>query len=72
MKTTYGTRASICAHFHWTLDYLENGISWAKVLRMMADLPEYDYNEDSTKNTSEKKIKITEQNEDDLLKMLNA
>lgn len=38
----------------------------------MADLPEYDYNEESTKNTSEKKIKITEQNEDDLLKMLNA
>lgn len=74
MKSTYGTRASICNHFNWTLDYLENGISWAKVQRLMADMPSYDYDNkesDSNNNNSQsnKSIKITEQNAGDILKM---
>ncbi|WP_313386897.1 hypothetical protein [Chishuiella sp.] len=74
MRSTYGTRASICNHFNWTLDYLENGISWAKVQRLMADMPSYDYDDkesDSNNNNSQvnKPVKITEQNAGDILKM---
>ena len=75
MRSTYGTRASICDHFNWTLDYLENGISWAKVQRLMADAPSNDYddkNEEENKNNKKelaKPIKITEQNQADILKM---
>ncbi|WP_312312137.1 hypothetical protein [Empedobacter brevis] len=73
MKSTYGTRASICAHFGWTLDYLENGIPWSKVIRLMADLPSYDYNDDeNTKAQTKKAVKITEQNADDILKMFQS
>ncbi|VDH16103.1 Uncharacterised protein [Algoriella xinjiangensis] len=71
MKSTYGTRASICAHFSWTLDYLENQIPWSKVIRMMADLPSYDYDE-STDTQTKKGVKITEQNADDILKMFKS
>ncbi|MGV4448715.1 hypothetical protein ACQ1PN_12045, partial [Ornithobacterium rhinotracheale] len=42
LKTTFGLRGSICAHFGWTIDYLENEISWAKVQRMIADQPRYE------------------------------
>ena len=72
MKSTYGTRASICAHFSWTLDYLENQIPWSKVIRLMADLPSYDYDDDENKNTQTKAVKITEQNADDILKMFKS
>ncbi|WP_313376709.1 hypothetical protein [Chishuiella sp.] len=77
MRSTYGTRASICNHFNWTLDYLENGISWAKVQRLIADMSSDDYDDkesDSNNNTnnssqSNKSIKITEQNAGDILKI---
>lgn len=73
MKSTYGTRASICAHFGWTLDYLENHIPWSKVIRLMADLPSYNYDDDENANTQTKKtVKITEQNADDILKMFQS
>lgn len=73
MKSTYGTRASICAHFSWTLDYLENRIPWSKVIRLMADLPSYDYDDEENTNTQTKKaVKITEQNANDILKMFQS
>ena len=69
MRSTYGTRASICDHFNWTVDYLENGISWAKVQRLMADAPSYDYDDKDEDSKSANSIKITEQNQEDILKM---
>lgn len=67
LRSTYGTRAVICAHFHWTIDYLENEISWAKVLRLMADLPSYDNDESELGSNSGNTIRITEQNSEDIL-----
>lgn len=61
----------ICAHFHWTLDYLENGISWAKAIRLMADLPVYDTDlEEKTSGTKKQDFstEITEQNAEDIMK----
>lgn len=72
MKSTYGTRASICAHFSWTLDYLENQIPWSKVIRLMADLPSYDYDDESANAQTKKAVKITEQNADDILKTFKS
>ncbi|RKU75660.1 hypothetical protein DW945_22160 [Parabacteroides sp. AM44-16] len=32
-------RASICAHFHWTYEYLLWGISWINVQMFIEDFP---------------------------------
>ncbi|MDR2139775.1 MAG: hypothetical protein LBP50_09540 [Tannerella sp.] len=47
MKSLYGIRGSVCAHFGWTWDYLIHGIAWCTVERMIADAPgiEHDANE---------------------------
>lgn len=43
MKSPYGRRGAICAHLHWTYHYLIHQIPWATVQRIMADLPQYNY-----------------------------
>ncbi|MCF2498403.1 hypothetical protein [Dyadobacter chenhuakuii] len=41
MKSPFGSRGAILAHFHWTWDYLLWGIKWPVVQRMLADGPDY-------------------------------
>lgn len=42
LNSPHGRRGSICAHFHWTYDYLLHGIPWGTVQRMLIDAPRYD------------------------------
>ena len=42
LNSPWGTRASICAHFSWTYDYLLWGISWLNVQMFLSDLPSYE------------------------------
>lgn len=37
----YGSRGAILAHFHWDWDYLNRGIRWPIVQRILADMPRY-------------------------------
>lgn len=46
LRSPYGRRGSICAHFGWTWGYLHHGVPWAVVQRMMIDAPSYEYKRD--------------------------
>ena len=39
MKSTLGRRASICKELGFSLDFVEHGISYAKLQMMMMDMP---------------------------------
>lgn len=54
------------AHFGWTWDYLNNGIAWSIVQRMMSDLPSYDY-EDEEKE----KVKLNRENAQSIMNHIN-
>lgn len=44
--------ASICSTFHWSLEYLQWNVSWLRVQLMLADMPGYDYSDDSKDKNS--------------------
>ena len=63
MKSTLGRRAMICKELGWSLDYVEHGISYAKLIMMLLDMPHYiDKEKDNTKRTDD--------NEDDIMQMM--
>ncbi len=66
LKSPYGRRGAICAHMHWTWDYLHNGIAWSVVERMMSDLPSYDF--DSKTDDS---VKLKKDNAKDIMNYIN-
>lgn len=68
LKSTYGRRGSICAHFGWTLEYLEHGIEWAIVQRMLIDAPGYEYGEDKKVN----EVELTDETVEDFMKSINS
>lgn len=49
LVSPWGSRASICAHFHWTYEYLLWGISWINVELFLVDLPTFEYGEPKDK-----------------------
>ncbi|PDP62315.1 hypothetical protein CLI79_03465 [Porphyromonas gingivalis] len=65
LKSPYGRRGAICAHFGWTYDYLVNSIAWSVVQRMMIDAPNYDVED-------EDEIVLTEQNSSDIIDYVNS
>lgn len=78
MNSPYGRRGQICAHFHWTWEYLNHGISYAEICRIMADLPKYNYDikddEKSAKTKKKEVIKLNDMNAEqiaELVKKLN-
>lgn len=66
LKSPFGRRGSICSHLHWTWDYLHHDISWATVQRMLIDAPKYEA--EKKENTI---FEVTEENEEQMMKMLN-
>ena len=45
-NSIWGTQDAIISKYHWTLDYLLWGVSWANVMLMMADAQKTDYDHD--------------------------
>lgn len=39
MRSTLGRRASICKELGWSLDFVEHGISYAKLQMILMDMP---------------------------------
>lgn len=62
LKSPYGRRGSICAHYGWTWEYLHHGIAWAVVQRMMIDATSIQEKSDE--------IELTDENSDEVLKLL--
>ncbi|MDD4820638.1 MAG: hypothetical protein PHD21_07385 [Flavobacteriales bacterium] len=50
MMSMWGVEAAICAHFHWSRQYLLNDISWVNVQLMLADAPTVEYDGEEGKN----------------------
>lgn len=61
----------MCAHFGWTVDYLEHGISWGKVQRMLIDAPGVDEAQDGS-GKGDTEIVLTDNNADEVLKLINS
>ena len=73
MKSPYGRRGSICAHFGWTWDYLHHGIAWAIVQRMLADAPSiYDDDDDDKKGGDLARKEITNDELSEIVKKINS
>ena len=48
LKSPWGMEAAVCAHFHWTREYLLWGVSWQNVQMMLIDMPTPVYDEDDS------------------------
>ena len=71
MKSPYGRRGQICAHFHWSWWYVNHEISYAEICRIMADLPQYDYDKKDSESKSGKPIKLTDKNATEVAEIIN-
>jgi len=69
LKSLYGQRGSILAHFHWTWDYLLWGIRWNIVQRMLIDGPCY---ETETEKETEKAERLTKENAANIANYINT
>lgn len=67
MKSTLGRRASICKELGWSLDFVEHGISYAKLQMMMMDMPRIVH-----KDNSVERYEITDDNAEEMFGMLMA
>ena len=68
LKSPYGRRGAICAHFGWTWDYLTEGISWSTVQKMMIDAPSVDL-EDSKEEDC---MHLSHSNSEDIMDYINT
>ncbi|WP_407489278.1 hypothetical protein [Elizabethkingia anophelis] len=64
----HGRLGQICAHFHWTFDYLLWKIDWRIVQRMLIDASNYETDDDKKKNDG---IALTEQTSEDFIRSLD-
>ena len=67
MRSTLGRRAEICKELGWSLEFVEHGISWAKLQMVVMDMPRITGNGDKKKRTE-----LTEDNADELMPILLA
>ena len=67
MRSTLGRRAEICKELGWSLEFVEHGISWAKLQMVVMDMPRMVGNGDRKKRTE-----LTEDNADELMPILLA
>ena len=58
----------MCSHFGWTLDYLEHGVPWATVQRMLIDAPGIE--EKDKKAPVE--LALTDDNAGEVMELLNS
>ena len=63
MKSTLGRRASICKELGFTLDFVEHGISYAKLQMMLLDMPR-------VVKCGKVKEELTDDNADSIMSML--
>jgi hypothetical protein len=61
---------AICAHFGWSWHYLNHGIAWSVLQRIMSDLPSYESS--SEKKDSEDNVKLTSENATDIMNYINS
>ena len=66
LKSPYGRRGAICAHFGWTWEYLHHGIAWSAVQRIMADLPSYEVKKDNDG------MDLKPENADQIMNLINS
>lgn len=64
-RSTFGRRASICEKFGWTIEYLTHQISWAYVVRLLIDLPHFEYGD------RQNKTRLTADNAKSFAAMIN-
>lgn len=64
MKSTLGRRASICKELGFSLDFVEHGISYAKLQMMLLDMPRIVHGGKS-------KVALTDENADEIMNFLN-
>lgn len=64
LKSTIGTRGSICAHFGWTEKYVVWGIPFIRIQFMMVDQPVYVPNNDdgTISNDNQQPVENTPKN----------
>lgn len=67
MRSTLGRRASICKELGWSLDFVEHGISYAKLQMMMVDMPRIVHTDKKTEHYT-----LTDDNADEFFGMLAA
>ena len=63
MKSTLGRRGMICKELGWSLEFVEHGISYAKLQMILMDMPRF--------KDGKKREELTEDNADDIFNMLN-
>lgn len=63
MRSTLGRRAAICKNLGFTLEFVEHGISYAKLQMMLMDMPR-------VIKKDKEKVALTEDNEDSFVSML--
>lgn len=66
LRTAYGRRSAIIEKFGWTWDYLNHGIAYAIVERMLVDASWVDYDADGRMEMA-----VTDSNADEIMAMLN-
>lgn len=73
LKSTFGYRYAICQALGWTIDYLENGISWVKVQRMIIDAPGYEIEDEEGGLLGDKTdVRLTADNADAINNYINS
>ena len=68
MKSTLGRRASICKELGWSLEFVEHGISYAKLQMMMMDMPRIIH----TDGKKVEHITLTDENAESVWSMMMA
>lgn len=48
----YGSRGAMMAHFHWDWDYINRGIRWPILQRILSDMPKYKKSKGDGKKSS--------------------
>ncbi|NDU97183.1 hypothetical protein [Spirosoma terrae] len=61
LKSPFGSRGAICAHYGWSWQYLHWGIRYTIVQRMMIDAPGYK-SASKSKSDEEKPLPATSEN----------
>lgn len=74
MRSTWGRRGTIMEKFGWTWEYINWGIPFAVIQRIMADLPWFKYNRVDAKGKPKKKpgVKLTSDNVGDIINQFNS
>jgi len=67
MRSTLGRRASVCKELGLSLEFVEHGISYAKLQMMIIDMPRM-----VDRTNKGKRVALTDDNADELMPVLLA